>query len=219
MGKKVATQSGVREIRISAPNIQTAVFELEGTTPYVQNKFSDKARKQMREKQAAGSLANKGGRRAAKDFDACYADAMHNCETKGKKWYGIPAPAFRNALISACRIVDFKMTLAKLSLFTEADGFDSGDGTPLVQITKGDPHPFEAAVRNETGVCDIRVRPMWNEGWRATLRMKFDADQFSLEDVTNLLMRAGQQVGIGEGRPDSKKSAGMGWGLFSITRR
>jgi len=31
-----------------------------------------------------------------------------------------------------------------------------------------------------------------------------------------LLARVGMQVGIGEGRPDSKNSAGMGWGLFEV---
>jgi hypothetical protein len=30
------------------------------------------------------------------------------------------------------------------------------------------------------------------------------------------MARVGLQVGIGEGRPDSKNSAGMGWGLFTI---
>ena len=53
--------------------------------------------------------------------------------------------------------------------------------------------------------------------WSATVRVKFDADMFSLSDVINLFMRAGQQVGIGEGRPDSKKSHGMGWGTFHVT--
>lgn len=211
---------GVCKLRIAPPNFQTVVFELIGTAPYVQNKFSDKARAQMKEKQEAGSQAKKGKLRSAKNFDACYKSAIHRAkDANGKEWFGIPAPAFRCALISACRTVDFKMTLAKLSLFAEADGVDSGDGTPLVRFTKGTPHPFEAAVRLETGVCDIRIRPMWDIGWRAKLRLRFDGDQFSLEDVTNLLMRAGQQVGIGEGRPDSKKSAGMGWGLFSISEQ
>jgi hypothetical protein len=41
-------------------------------------------------------------------------------------------------------------------------------------------------------------------------------DQFTPEDVANLMARVGMQVGIGEGRPDSKNSAGMGWGLFKI---
>jgi hypothetical protein len=56
---------------------------------------------------------------------------------------------------------------------------------------------------------------MWRE-WSATLRIQFDADQFQTSDVANLLARAGLQVGIGEGRPDSKKSAGMGFGQFEV---
>jgi hypothetical protein len=34
--------------------------------------------------------------------------------------------------------------------------------------------------------------------------------------VTNLMQRVGLQVGIGEGRPDSRESAGLGWGTFAI---
>ena len=63
---------------------------------------------------------------------------------------------------------------------------------------------------------DLRARPMWDSGWSATVRVTFDLDQFSLQDVGNLMMRVGRQVGIGEGRPDSRNSAGMGWGLFDI---
>jgi hypothetical protein len=71
------------------------------------------------------------------------------------------------------------------------------------------------AVRNETGVVDLRVRPMWRE-WEAVVRINFDADQFTLTDITNLLQRVGMQVGLGEGRPDSRKSAGLGWGTFQL---
>ena len=72
------------------------------------------------------------------------------------------------------------------------------------------------AVRNESGVCDLRPRPMWRKGWEAVVRVRFDGDQFTLIDVANLLLRAGMQVGIGEGRPDSRNSCGMGWGLFRL---
>jgi ribosomal protein S17 len=41
-------------------------------------------------------------------------------------------------------------------------------------------------------------------------------DQFKVQDVANLLSRVGEQVGICEGRPDSKNSAGMGWGTFQV---
>ena len=59
---------------------------------------------------------------------------------------------------------------------------------------------------------------MFREGWEADVRIRYDGDQFTASDVVNLLARAGLQVGIGEGRPDSKKSTGMGWGLFEIAK-
>ena len=200
-------------VTIPAPNFSIAEFHIVGAAPYVQNKFSQKARNIMRSAQEAGPQGKKGLKREAKDFEACFQGAMH--KAKGG-WHGIPAPAFRNAMISACRVVGFKMTHAKLSVFIEADGFDSDDGTPLVKITKGSPVYHEASVRNDSGVCDIRARPMWREGWEAKLRIRYDADQFSLSDISNLLARAGMQVGVGEGRPDSKDSAGLGWGLFTL---
>lgn len=208
MVKKAEKTMGVV---ISAPRIEVAGFNLVGTSPLVINKFSQKAREQMKEKQMAGSQAKKGKARAPKDFDACYKGAFH-VSTEG--WNGIPAAAFRNAMISACRLVNFKMTLSKMSIFTLGDGFDADEGTPLVRIY-GEPRKLEMYARNETGVCDVRIRPQWIE-WKCKLRVQFDADQFSHTDVANLLMRAGLQVGIGEGRPDSKKSAGMGWGTFTI---
>lgn len=200
-------------VQIKPPNYQTAVLRIKGTAPYVQHKFSAKAREIMRAKQEAGSTGKKGTKKEPKDFKAYYEGAMHKFADGS---CGIPAPAFRAAAVSACRLVGFKMTLAKLAIFVEADGFDADDGTPLVKITKGKPHYHEAAVRLETGVVDIRPRPMWDAGWEADLRIRFDADVFTLMDVANLMARVGGQVGIGEGRPGSKESCGQGWGLFSV---
>jgi hypothetical protein len=200
-----------KAIQIKAPNFSTVEFVIVGTAPYVQNAFPAKAKEQMKSKQEAGTQAKKGKVREAKDFQVCYEQSKHISK---EGWNGIPAAGFRAAAISACRVCGFKMTLAKLALFVEADGFDRNDGSPLVKITKGEPHYVEHSVRLETGVTDIRARAMWDEGWEAKLRLKFDADLFSVEDVSNLLMRVGFQVGIGEGRPDSRKSAGMGWGTF-----
>jgi hypothetical protein len=201
-------------VTIQAPNFQTISFTIIGNAQYVQNKFSQKARQQMKEKQEAGSTGKKGKQREAKDFQLLYEQSLHRSQ---EGWCGIPAPSFRNALISACKIVGFHMTKAKLSLFTMADGFDLDDGTPLVKITKGEPHYFESLVRLETGVADIRPRGAWFPGWEAEVRMRFDADQFTPNDVLNLMTRVGLQVGIGEGRPDSKSSNGMGWGTFDVS--
>ena len=207
MTKAAVTQS----VTIKPANIQTAEFNIKGTAPYVQARFSGKSMQAMMTKMAAGSTASKSRAKPARDFDDDYRQAMH-ISTEG--WYGIPAGAFRQAMISACRLVGFKMTLAKLSVFVHADGFDKTDGIPLIRL-EGTPERADMAVRNATGVADIRVRPMWRE-WSAKVRVKYDADQFTLQDVTNLMQRVGMQVGIGEGRPDSRESAGLGWGTFEL---
>jgi hypothetical protein len=210
--KKVAE----KEVLIKAPSFKTAEFLIIGNAPMVQCAFPQKAKEQMKAKQEAGSQAKKGKMREAKNFQECYEQSQHISK---EGWNGIPASAFRNGMVSACRIVNFKMTLAKMGIFIEADGFDRNDGTPLAKITKGKPHYVEHSVRLETGVTDIRARAMFDEGWEALIRVKFDADMFSLEDISNLFMRLGTQVGIGEGRPDSKKSSGMGWGTFDLKNK
>ena len=105
------------------------------------------------------------------------------------------------------------MTDAKLTLDIVPDGYDQ-NGYGLVRI-EGDPEISEMLVTNATGVPDIRVRPIW-KSWGAMVGITYDADIFTLTDVSNLLFRAGAQVGIGAGRPDSKKSIGLGYGKFRI---
>lgn len=107
------------------------------------------------------------------------------------------------------------MTQAKLAIFVEADGVDAADGTPLVRILGPEPEQWVAPVRNATGVMDLRSRPRWNT-WGASVTVRFDADVFTLDDVVNLFARIGAQVGVGEGRPFSKNSCGLGFGLFHI---
>ena len=198
-------------VTIKPPSISTAAFKIVGTSPYIQLRFSQKAIETMMAKHAAGSQANKKKAKEARDFDADFEAAKH-ISTDG--WCGIPASAFRNAMISACRLVGFKMTLAKLSTFIEADGFDKLDGVPLVRIY-GDSHTYTAHTRNATGVVDVRSRPMYRN-WAAKLNVRYDMDQFKMADVLNLVSRVGMQVGIGAGRPDSKASAGCGFGLFRV---
>jgi hypothetical protein len=168
----------------------------------------------MEETQRAGTQARSRKNRAARDFEAGYLAAQHRSQ---EGWLGIPCPAFRNAMIDACRLVGFKMTHAKLTIFIEADGFDANDGTPLVRITKGEPEVHKGWGRNANGGADLRWRPMWRE-CEALPRIRWDADQFSSADVLNLLARAGLQVGVGEGRPNSPNSNGLGWGLFEIVQ-
>lgn len=201
-------------VKISRPRLRLGTIRIVGISPYVQHAFSEKQRKVMEETQRQGQQARGKKVRKPKDFDEVYEAAKH---VSKEGWIGIPAPAFRNAMISACRLVGYVMTRAKLSIFVEEDGIDREDGTPLVRI-KGEPRVHKGWARNESGVADLRWRPMWEE-WGADVNITWDEDQFSLDDVVNLMLRAGLQVGIGEGRPDSPKSNGLGWGRFRVNEQ
>ena len=194
---------------ISAPKFNTVEVILQGTAPLVVERFSKKV--ELMAKMALGSTATNKKVRTARDYDNEAEEARYRAPDG---WEGMNAAAFRTGMIGACRLVGFKMTLAKLSLFVEADAFDLKDGIPLVRVY-GKSETYTAHTRNATGVVDVRSRPMYRE-WAVKLRVRFDAGQFSAQDVYNLIARVGGQVGIGAGRPDSKASAGCGFGTFEV---
>lgn len=214
MAKKSETK-GTANLTIKAPNMMAAKFELIGNgPPLVIHRFSSKTKNEMKQKMETGKAASSKKNREAKSTDDLYEESRYISK---EGWDGFHAGALRCALISACRLVGFKMTLAKLSVFVEPDGWDANEPQiPLIRI-HGNPVKQEDMARVETGQPYVTVRAAYHK-WKAYPCIRWDADQFTLKDVTNLLSRVGLQVGLCEGRPDSKKSAGMGWGTFDIAQ-
>ena len=196
---------------IEPADLRIIQMKIAGTSPFMQCRFPEKAKAKMMAAQQGGTQARNRKNREPRDFDEDYKQAIHRMENGDA---GIPAGAFRAAAISACRLVGFKMTIAKLSVFVEADGYDINDGTPLVKIF-GKPEKNIMVGRNADGGADLRVRALWRQ-WHAVLRVRYDAKQMDANDVLNLIDRVGQQVGIGEGRADSRQSAGIGFGFFRV---
>ena len=212
--KQNTPQQAQQAVTISAPNMRIATFIIKGVSPYVQNAFTKKARDMMEAKQREGQRGKRGKKNDPRNFEEEYPQAKH---TAIEGWDGMPASAFRNAMISACRLVGFKMTIAKLCLFVQPDGFDLVSGQPLLSFLEGKPEmKGPEPLPNADGSMDLRVRAIWPAGWKVKVPIKFDADQFTVTDVANLMTRVGTQIGIGAGRPDSKNSPGQGWGLFDI---
>lgn len=198
---------------IKPANIVRTTLRVVGTAPLVINNFSFKARQKMMADMSTPKSAKKSKtERPPRDYQDDFMQARH-ISTDG--WDGIACPAFRAAMIDACRTVGLVMTKAKMSVFVIPDGFDKNDGTPLVKIEGGEPERTESLVRNDNGSADIRIRPMWRQ-WSANVTVEFDADMITPDSVVNLLDRAGRQVGVGEGRPFSKNSVGQGWGTFTV---
>jgi len=206
----VATKN-TTDVKIPAPDFKYLTYKIRGTSFYISNKFQNRDGFIESYTKPKEKGKKRGGE--VRDFDDLWPRAVH-WSTEG--WAGIPATCFRAAMISACRLVGFKMTLAKLSVFIESDGYDAEDGTPLIKVQKGEFRKLVSVTRNADGSPNVLARGQLDPGWEASITVRIDAGQFSVTDVTNLLMRVGMQVGIGAGRADSKTSCGIGAGFFEV---
>lgn len=195
---------------IKAPNFQTLEVRIKGSAPLMVHKFSMKARHQIQAKQTSADKVK--GARAPKDYKAEFNAARYISK---QGWDGFYAGSIRNAMIRAASYGGgLTMTQAKGLLFIVAEGFDKEDGTPLVRIQGKATHDTRPA-RNDGGGIDMRNRPRYDD-WGAKLKISYDADLLSAQDVLNLLARAGESVGICDGRPSSPNSNGCGFGTFTV---
>lgn len=207
----MATKQAVK-IEITPPNFKVLPIRVEGTSPLMTHKFSEKMRKQIEGKQTATETTSK--KREPKDYAAEYNTARY--VDRSGKFDGVPAGAFRAAMIGACRMVSgLPMTRAKGAFHVIAQGNDVTDGTPLVKIEGKSEHDTRP-VRLESGVADLRNRPRYDD-WACDFDIEYDADLLSAKDIANLLARAGCQVGLCELRPSAPNSFGGDFGTFRVT--
>lgn len=177
-------------IELPPLNIQTVQFLLVGDSPLIVHAWSEKAKRQMLEKQMKKASKAK----EAKDPEADYESCFYRTDDGG---YGFPAIGVKAAMVSACRFVDAKMTVLRGACHIDCEML------PVI----GEPRPREDMVRVGMGTADIRYRPEFPE-WRMPVTIKFNAAVISAEQIANLLNAAGFGVGIGEWRPEKNGSFG-----------
>ena len=152
---KETLQDSPKIMTIKPARFGFASFEIKGLAPLVIHRFSAKTKKQMKDKMETGKAASSKKNREAKSTDSLYEESKY---ISREGWEGFHAGAIRNAMISACRLVGFKMTLAKMSIFVEADGWDKIEPQiPLVRIY-GDSSKQEDMAPVETRQPHVSVR-------------------------------------------------------------
>lgn len=214
MAKKVQEKT---EIHIPQLNIGTLKITATGIAPLVCHRWSEKAKKQMLDKQMKAAKRAKEAKDPYRDFiETLYfiegAPDAPEGELTFASTCGFPAVAFKKAAVSACRQVDgIPMTQARQMIFVK--GTDRGmKGEDLVKVN-GTVRMREDMVRIDGGrTADIRYRGEIVD-WSCDLYVEFDADVLSADQVLNLFARAGWGVGVGEDRPE--KSGGQ-WGRWEL---
>jgi len=196
--KETKAKERAEGIVIPKPDIRTVKVKVKGVMPLICHKFSAKAQKQIEDKQQKKAKSAKPKRDPKQEF----MDSMYPL---GRGKYGIPATAFKGAMISACRFVDgMKMTLARGAFFVVGD---------LLEIKGTKPTMRTDVVRLPNGSADMRYRGEFKT-WGIALVIRYNANVVSVEQIMNLLATAGFSVGVGERRPEQK--SGDSFGTFDV---
>ena len=189
--------SNVKSATIKQPNIYSVCLEIEGTAPYLQNKFSQKAIEEQLRKHMGLSV-----QREKKVPSECVERAtIKNADGV----VCIPPTAIKKAILTAsATIKGLKKTQIRTSIFIEGNS---------IPITYSRMVPQMDMVRT-SGIGrtpDVRFRPRF-EDWKARLIILFP-EMLPVETVVDLLNRAGT-VGVGEWRPEKDGTHGT----FKVSR-
>lgn len=177
---------------------------IKGITPVIPHKWSEKAKSMMpgHPKSAERVKERKGVRKPEEEAEACVYRL-----SDGRP--GIPATAFKAAIVGACRFFDKpSMTEVKQLIFVEGVGPEQ-----LVPIT-GKQVLREDTPRNSGGGADLRYRNMFIN-WTATLKIRYVPSSITASSVVTLVDAAGRG-GVGDWRPSSPKSATGTFGCWRV---
>lgn len=188
--------------------LNRVVYEVPiiGTAPLITNRWSEKARQMMLDKQTTSVRSKKPPKDPVELFEAAkYTLPDGRC--------GMPASAFKAAIVHAARLVA-GITQVQLKQTIRVLGELDDRGEQIVPITYDQVIMREDTPRNASGVADLRYRPQYN-GWRAVLPVQIIEGQVDEGSLLALVDAAGVG-GVGEMRPTAPKSATGQYGTFEI---
>lgn len=200
MGEAVAC--GIKKIQVTVRN--------KPGSPLVVHAFSEKAKREIRDKQARAGARGRGARDPQADFLAArYLDA------DGREC--VPAAALKKALVSAARASkDLTQVGMRQAFFVSPADTPGGELVPI-ETHAGEPAVGvrrEDAVKIGIDTRDLAYRPEYAE-WQLRITIEFDSGIVSEAQLLDLVRKAGWGVGICEGRPE--RSA-LGWGRFELVQ-
>lgn len=178
-------------IELKKLDIRSIVLTLVGDSPLITHKWSEKAKKQMLDKQMKKAVAAK----EAKDPEQDYKDSLYEHPDGG---YGFPTIGVKASAVTAAAQCDMFKTEARAAFHIDGE---------LVRIEGDEPEMREDMVRIGMGTADLRYRGEF-KNWKTSFTLKYNAAVLSAEQIVNLFNAAGFGVGIGEWRPQKNGSFG-----------
>ncbi len=183
----------LQQIKISEMTIT-----VNGITPLIVHRFSEKAKKQIEDKQQKKAKEA----RVARDPQAEYLSSFYVIRGEPgtpRCQYGIPAIWFKQAAIYACTYLDLTKVAARGAFHI------LGESNGLIPLKFKSVRMREDYVTIGQGTRDIRYRGEFSE-WSCKLRIRYNGAAFSAEQIINLVNMGGFCSGLGEMRPSQQCS-------------
>lgn len=208
--KKTTGTAGVApKAALKGHHTETVAVVVRGIpgSPLVVHQFAEKAKQEIRDKQAKKARQKKAERKPEEEFEAAKLIDSHGREC-------VPVTALKKAIISAATAFD---DITKVGLRQAVFVFPTIDRSAmLVPIERYDGtfalgEQREDAVTIGMGKRGLTYRPEYPE-WQLRFTVEFNPRLVSAEQVGALVDQAGWGVGICEGRPE--KTSALGWGRF-----
>jgi hypothetical protein len=191
-------------IQLPPLKLRTLEITLVGDSPLICHKWSEKAKKEMLDKQMKKAKQKK----EAKDPWMQFCESLYwltpmperpTSEDIEQAEFGVPTIGFKAAAVNACSHADGVTKVLARGAF-HIDG-------ELVKL-EGRPTMREDVTRIGMGVADLRYRGEF-KNWRVTLRVRYNENVLSAEQIVNLFNIAGFAIGVFEWRPQKNGGFGM----------
>ena len=212
MPKKATTEI----IEIRPIQIKKATVHVVGDTPLIMHAWSEKAKREMLEKQMkVTKTKSRDAKNPVEDFirsmywlspmpEEMTMEAFEDSVANGAR-FGFPITAFKQAAISAA----YRMGWTKDKMSMRGAFFIDGDENQMIEIHSDMPIMREDMVKVGMGTADIRYRGEFRN-WSADINISFNENgQYSLEQIINVINAGGYVCGVGEWRPERDGQYGM----------
>lgn len=206
-----AAAEDIRSFVIPQIAEQECILEIQGITPLIMHRFSEKAQKQMRDSQTKQARSQKEARKPEEEWRA--AAYVVAGEEDAEDWlpgkYYFPATAFKQAFLYGVGQMQDRAKLPKALatgwLFVRNDPILNFESVSL----------REDMTRISMGTTTLTYRPQFNE-WSVDLHVDFNSNTISLEQVVSLMDLGGYAGGIGDWRPSAPKNKSGSFGRFRV---
>ncbi len=223
----MATTKKSAAVEIKPMELQTVDVTIVGTTPLIIHAWSEKAKRQMLEKQQKKATKTKHEAKIpVNDFmAACYwlteqpelgetdeqAEANFRAAIERGAKFAFPVTGIKQSVIMGAKRggLDVVATELRGSFFLE--GATEASTTDMAEIISEPPTMREDMVKvgGMSKTADIRYRPQF-DNWEIPLRMTYNVNgKYSLEQLLNCFNVGGFACGIGEWRPERDGQMGM----------